>query len=228
MTKSRNILPPRKQWSLMELTLLRANYADSHTSDIAEVLGHSVSAVHRKANKLGLFKSPEQVAAMAREAMQNPNHGGRGNCFKKGIVPANKGLKREPGWSPCNMASTQFKPGNAPHTTLPLGSHRVNPDGYLEVKLTELPGPYTMRWKPVHRLVWEAANGPIPQGHVVAFKPGRRSTDLTAITLDAVELLTLAQNLARNSIHNLPKPLAYLMQLRGVLNRQINRRSKQA
>ena len=228
MSKSRNILPPRKPWSLMELTLLRANYADSHTSDIGQALGRNVGAVHRKANKLGLRKSREQIAAMARAAILNPDHAGRARCFKKGGVPANKGLKHRPGWAPGNMASTQFKPGNAPPTTLPLGSYRVNPDGYVEVKLTELPGPYTMRWKPVHRLVWEAANGPIPKGHVVAFKPGRVSTDPAAITLDAIELLTFAQNLARNSIHNLPKPLVAVIRLRGVLNRQINHRSKQA
>lgn len=69
---------------------------------------------------------------------------------------------------------TQFKKGSRPHTWLPIGSVRVVPGGsahttwILEKKVNDLPGPNHVRWHPVHRLVWEAANGPVPARSVGA------------------------------------------------------------
>ena len=82
-----------------------------------------------------------------------------------------------------------------------------------------------MRWTAVHRLVWEAAHGPIEPGYVVVFRPGRRSANLDEITLDALELVTRAELMGRNSVHNLPPELVQIAQLRGVLNRKINQRT---
>lgn len=48
-------------------------------------------------------------------------------------------------------------------------------DGYLERKVTDDPALYpARRWVFEHRLVWEAANGPIPDGHVIVFLDGDR------------------------------------------------------
>ncbi len=81
----------------------------------------------------------------------------------------------------------------------------------------------------MHRLVWIAANGPVPEGHIVVFKPGRRTTELKEITPDAVELITRVENMRRNTVHaKYPRELARLVQLRGVLSRQINRKAKEA
>jgi hypothetical protein len=41
-----------------------------------------------------------------------------------------------------------------------------------------------------------------------------------------VELISRRELMARNTFHALPPPLAQMVQLRGVLNRQINARSK--
>jgi len=68
MTKSRNILGPRKtQWSWVELEMLRLNYHDTATALLAEVLGLTVDQLHRKAHKLGLKKSVETIAEIARD-----------------------------------------------------------------------------------------------------------------------------------------------------------------
>lgn len=83
------------------------------------------------------------------------------------------------------------------------------------------------RWIPVHRLVWEAAHGPIPSGHAVVFRPGQHSVDERAITLDKLELVTRAELMRRNSYHtNYPPELKKLVQLRGALVRKINHRSR--
>lgn len=217
--------PKRHVWSWVDEELLRRNYADSATTDLCTVIGCTAQQLYSKARRMGLQKSPEQHAEACRRKM-TPDHPSVAHRFKPGLVPANKGLRR-PGWSAGNMAATQFKKGQRPHNEVPIGSHRVNSDGFLEVKLTELPGPYYMRWKPVHRLIWEEAHGPIPKGHVVAFKPGRKSVELAAITLDALELITLAENMRRNSIHTLmPPELVEVTRLRALITRQINKRSK--
>lgn len=224
MTKSRGILPPRRRFTWVERELVRRNYADMYTAALAHVLGREVGQIHQLAQRMGLHKSRETIAAMARERA-TPDHPNRATRFQPGHVPANKGLRR-PGYAPGNMAATQFRQGNRPHTWVPVGSYRVNGDGYLDRKMNDLPGPNHVRWHPVHRLVWEQAHGPVPHGHVVVFKPGRRSAVLAEITLDAVELVTRRELMARNSIASWPKELANLVRLRGALNRQINQRSK--
>jgi hypothetical protein len=96
---------------------------------------------------------------------------GRDCRFSPGQTPHNKGKKgyyapgSEKGW---------FKPGQRPVTTMPLGSERINADGYVEIKYSEKSGPSKNRWKGKHVLVWEQANGPVPKGHAVIFADGNR------------------------------------------------------
>lgn len=216
---------PRRRFTEVEKQLVRLCYPDSLTSDLAKVLETTEARVAALANRLGVHKTHEFKSAQAKVAMADPNHGGRKAQFKKGQEPANKGLKR-PGWSVGNMAVTQFKKGHKPHTWVPVGTYRVN-DGYLERKITDLPGPPNVRWHGVHRIVWEEANGPTPAGHVVVFKPGRFSNVLENITLDAVELVSRAELMRRNTIHNYPEEITNVMRLRGVLKRAIKKRKKE-
>ena len=223
MTKSRNILPPRRPWTEVELEMLRRYYADSLTADLAQALDRPITQVYSRAVKLGLRKS---------EAFQASDKSGRllkggklsvQTQFKPGITPWNKGSHYVAGG---RSAETRFKPGVRPHTWKPVGSYRINADRYLEQKISDTGYP-PRDWRGVHRLVWEAANGPTPEGMVVVFKPGRYTTDPALVTLDAVECITRRELMARNTVHNLPKPLAELVQLRGVINRQINKRAKE-
>jgi hypothetical protein len=82
-------------------------------------------------------------------------------------------------------------------------------------------------WVPVHRLVWIEHHGPIPAGHAVAFKPGQHTSVLEEITLDRLELVSRAELMRRNTYHKYPKEIAQLIQLRGALQRQINKRERQ-
>lgn len=88
-------------------------------------------------------------------------------CFEKGHVPHNKG--KHTGSYP-GMVATQFKDGHMPHNHRPVGSERVNRDGYLERKTAE---PKT--WRLVHVINWEVVHGPVPKGHAVIFKDGDRT-----------------------------------------------------
>lgn len=159
--------------------------------------------------------------------MAKPNDG----RFKPGKKPWNTGLKGVTGVQ-AGCKATQFKKGRPAiesRNYVPIGSLRISADGLLERKVTDDPTLYpARRWVGVHRLVWESVNGPIPKGHLVVFKSGRKTTDIERITIDALELITRVENMRRNTIHNrYPKELADLARLRGVLTRQINRKEKE-
>lgn len=222
MPKSRNILPPKVFWKECEEEFLRQNYADSLTVDLAQVLGMTIKRILAKANAMGLRKTTELIAATARERTSRPGHGSHKTRIQPGQAPWNKGTNFVSGG---RSAETRFKPGNRPSTWVPVGSYRIV-EGNLERKVNDLPGPNTVRWKPVARLVWEAAHGPIPPGHAVVFKPGRKTTDAALITLDALELLTREQLMQRNTIHRYPPEFADLARLKGQLMKAINHRTK--
>jgi hypothetical protein len=102
------------------------------------------------------------------------NHGirsGRTGAFRKGSTPPNKGVK---GWQAGGRsAETRFqrgRPAQEAHNYLRIGSTKLDKDGYLVRKVTDDPLLVpARRWVGEHRLIWEAANGPIPAGHVVVF-----------------------------------------------------------
>ena len=87
------------------------------------------------------------------------NKGWEPTQFKKGHVPANKGKKGVGGWAP-----TQFKKRNKPWNYQPVGSERVNGEGYVDIKIAD-----PNKWKAKHVLTWESANGPVPKGQAIIF-----------------------------------------------------------
>lgn len=204
---------PRAFWSAAERELLRRHYADSSTADLARVLGRSVQAVGMQAVKLGLRKSEAWRAAHA-------------TTFQPGLVPWNKGVRYEAGG---RSAQTRFKPGGLPHTTLAVGTLRITRDGILQRKFSDAKyGSPSRRWRSVHRLVWEAAHGPVPDGHIVVFKPGRFTNLEDDITLDRLECISQADNARRNHPRNKSPELARLYQLKGAITRQANRIAREA
>lgn len=220
----------RITWWPWQEQFLRENYADARTADLAAVLRLPLKTVYAKAHTLGLRKTPELIAQLTRESTANPEHRSRTARFPPGNTPWNKGKPGSTGHHP-NTARCHYTPGSvhgrAAQLVLPVGALRINSDGVLQRKTGTTPGPNHLRWTPVHRLVWEAAHGPVPDGQFVVFKTGRHTTELGAITPAALELVTRAENMRRNSYHNnLPPELARLVQLRGALTRQINKAAK--
>lgn len=217
----------RRLWLPEQEALLRAEYASTPTAELAPRIGMTVKQCHRKAVMLGIRKDRDVIVQMARDR-SGPDHPSRQHTFKPGHVPANKGKRMPEGWAPGRMAETQFKRGHKPFTWMPVGTQVVNADGYLDEKVADGTGPRHKFWKPVHRLVWERANGPIPHGHVVAFKPGRKTTDPALITADALELLTLADNMRRNSFRaHWPPELQALVTARACLTRAIRKKTRE-
>lgn len=79
--------------------------------------------------------------------------------IKKGNVPHNKGKK---GVSYPGTEKTQFQKGHKPWNYKPIGSERINSDGYAEVKIAD-----PNVWKAKHILEWEKHHGNVPKGYAV-------------------------------------------------------------
>jgi len=98
-------------------------------------------------------------------------HSGRTGKFEKGHTVQ----KRNP--TPTGPGPGRFKPGRPAHEArnyVPIGTVRFTADGYMVRKVTDDPSVVpARRWVHEHRLIWEAAYGPIPDGHVVVFLDGR-------------------------------------------------------
>lgn len=205
---------------------MRRRYPHESTAALARDLRRSLASVYARAKLLGLTKSAPYLASPDACRLRRGDHVGARYRFAKGHVPANKGLRR-PGWAPGRMQETQFKPGVlngiAAQRFRPIGSTRLC-DGYLYRKISAKPGPWTANWKLEHVLIWERAHGPVPAGHALVF----RNQDRADVRLENLELITRRALMARNSIHNFPKPLATAVQLLGALTRQIRRRTPHA
>lgn len=112
--------------------------------------------------------------------------------FEKGNIPHNKGVK---GWTPPGVERTGFKKGNLPHNTREVGAERIRKDGYVEVKVRMRPDKNNDNWVAKQRLIWEHANGPIPESMVVAFKDG----DKRNFALDNLMLISRADMAQMNN-----------------------------
>lgn len=222
----------RIKWLAWQMEFVRRNFADSRTQNIADALGRSYTSVAQLAAKLGLRKSAEFLASEASGRVQHGKLHPRmvATQFKKGQPSWSKGLKGVVGVQEACRA-TQFKPGRPAHESrnyVPIGSHRVSKDGYLERKVTDDHPVPARRWTAVHRLVWEAANGPIPAGHIVRFKAGMKTTVLEEVTPDRLECITRGEHAKRNHPRSHSPELARLVQLKGAITRQVNRISREA
>lgn len=224
MTRSRGLRAPYAKWPDADVQLLRALYPNQKSEDVAAALGKTTAQVYSKAAALGLKKSADYLAGPHACRLRRGDNVGAGFRFQAGVQPWNKGKNFVAGG---RSAETRFAPGAMPHNTQPIGSYRLTKDGTLQRKISEDKGNNSKRWRGVHELVWVEVNGPVPLKHIVVFKPGQRTAELEEITIDRVECITLAENMNRNTRHNMPKELSDLIQLRGALNRQINKRADQ-
>lgn len=111
-----------------------------------------------------------------------------GGRFKKGHVPNNKGKHMTlEQYRKCKR--TMFKKGNIPFNYKPIGSERIDRDGYTYIKVAE-----PNKWKLKHRVLWENNNGPIPEKHKLIFADGDRQN----ICLENLILVSYTELLIMN------------------------------
>jgi len=192
---------------------IRDNYPHTPTREMAKKLGVSVNSIWNQANKMGLKKTKDCLARMSKEHMKDPNHPGRKHFFRPGHQPWNQNKK---GWCAPGSERTWFNKGHEPHNTKYDGHTRISKDGYIEIRVKK--GKYRL----MHRLIWEREYGPIPSGYIVIFKDGNPMN----VTLSNLKMISMAENMKRNSFANLPPQARELLQIKRVLTRKINQKTE--
>ena len=113
---------------------------------------------------------------------------GTTGCFRKGFIPWNKGKK---GYMGANK--TSFKKGNKPKNWRPVGSERINDEGYTLIKVSNEGGMWK-RWALKHRVVWEQHHKKkISKGSVIIFADGNKNNlsidNLLCVTREELKVL---------------------------------------
>lgn len=203
--------PDIRIWTSDKIDRLTALYPEHTNLEIALILNSTESAVNGMAFKLGLRKS----------AKFKLEHSSKG-FFQKGHRPANKGRKQTEYMSAEKIErtkATRFQKGHVPKNHKPVGYERITKDGYIEVKTAE-PNVFELK----HRLVWIEHNGPIPPGYNIQFQDGNRKN----LTIENLYMINRSEQMKNeNSYHaRYPEEVKKLIQLKGALNRQINKTTK--
>ncbi len=116
---------------------------------------------------------------------------------------------------------TRFFPGHVPANVQDVGALRITSDGVLQIKLA--PGP--RQWVMLSHYTWFLHTGRWPRrGYLLRARNG----DPHDTRIENLEHISKRENMLRNTIHNYPPELVRLVHLRGVLQRQINRREASA
>lgn len=128
------------------------------------------------------------------------NHGiksGRDGRFLKNHIPHNDGVK-----GVRLSQATEFKKGNRPKNYLPVGSERVNGEGYHDIKIAD-----PNKWKTKHVLLWEELNGKVPKGHCIIFVDGDKNhIDIDNLTKVSRSELAVLNKRRFSAEHNELKP----------------------
>lgn len=150
--------------SLEQLAYVKDLYRSLSVSELAEAFNAK-------------FKANETAETIKGMCSRHGFKSGRTGRFDPGNEPANKGVK---GWCAGGRSiETRFKKGRPSLNKKPVGSERIDKDGYVLVKVAE---PTT--WKFKHLVVWAGANGPRPSGHVIRFRDGNKlNVDLNNLVL---------------------------------------------
>lgn len=203
----------RKVWTQEEIDILSRMYLDHFASEIAGVLGRSVSSVYGKAQQLGLECTPDKIRRSGLMSCDHPNNVAA--RFTNGHVPHNKGKKMPPEVY-SKVAGTMFKKGHTPVNHRDVGSERVSVDGYIEIKVAE-----PNRWRLKHRVIWEQHNGEIPKGFNVQFK----NHNPLDCRIENLYLISRSEQMGKeNSFYaKYPKELQEIIRLKGVVNRAIHK-----
>ena len=198
--------------------IIRERFPDEQTQKIADDLGLTYSQVANRAYCMRIKKSQEFKNSML-SGRSNLIKGGVKYRFTPGHTTANKGKKMDDAIYQ-KVKITMFKKGNRPHNWKPDGTIVERKDSsnrtYLYYKISD------SNWVLYHNKIWIDYHGKIPAKHVISFKDGNTLN----CVISNLELLSMAENAVRNSIHRFPPELKELIKLKSKLTKKLNNGKK--
>ena len=204
-----------------KLEEIKRDYHNTVNAELAQRYGCSIYAINGIGNRYGLKKDKEFIREISKQNFTE-DHPARKYWIKKGTPPPNKGKKQAEYMSPEMIErtkGTRFQKGHTPHNSREVGFERIDKDGYVMIKVE---GKRKLVLK--HRHVWETHNGSIPVGHNVQFKDGNKHN----CNIENLYIISRSNQLKNeNSLHTrYPEEVRKLIQIKGALNRQINKISR--
>ena len=168
------------KWSEEEIEFIREIYPFYENKEISKMVkekfGFDVS-IRNLQNVRNKYKIPKKVI---------PNSG----CYRKGDVPWNKGREMSDETKE-KVKKTWFKKGQIPKNHRPLGSTRIDKDGYKLIKIAE-----PNKWALYHRCLYEEKHGEkLKKNEAVIFADG----DKTNFDLDNLVKVSRANLLYLNN-----------------------------
>ena len=200
----------RRLWTTEELEILKKEYAEVNTEELAKKLNRGITQIYNRAYVFGLKKA-ENIGCFKKN--RSPN----ATSFKKGLIPFNKGKKQEEYLSAealQKIKATQFKKGQISHNSKSDGSvtKRRN-HGVLKQHIRISEGV----WEPLSAYNWKMKFGEIPKGQIVV----RKNLNIEDYSIDNLELISRAENMIRNSIQRYPEEIRTVVQTLGRLKKLI-------
>jgi hypothetical protein len=195
-----------KQWSKEETEELVKLYPTTLSKDLATHFGCSIKRIYNRAKRIGLNKDQEWLMTYYKQNYKGYEH----TQFKKGMKSWNKGMKG----LQIGGKETQFKKGQTPHNTKPIG-FRSYRDGYLVERVEK-------GFEFVHKLIWKQHHGDIPKGMFVVFKDRNKNN----ICIENLEIIDRVEHIRRNHIQNLPQELKEVVHIKKSITRKINQIEK--
>ncbi len=192
---------PSKKFPQPVVDYIRVHHDGVGAAEMARQLNERFGAVYTASQIIAYYK----------------NHhfrSGNDTRFKVGHTPANKGKHVT---VTDGMRRTMFKPGSVPHTKEPIGT-RVERMGYIWQKI----GPGKRDWRQLHRIVWEEANGPVPEGMVLIFLDGDHHhielSNLKLVSKSVHQILNVKK--WRRADPELTETYATIAELKTIINRR--------
>ena len=147
------------KWTEEEINFLREVYPHYPNKEVIEMLKDKFGIETSRRNLLNVknrYNIPNKVI---------PNSG----CYRKGKEPWNKG-KTMPEETKAKVKKTWFKKGQIPKNHRPVGSTRIDRDGYKLIKIAE-----PNKWIVYSRYVYEKAHGEkLKKNEAIIFADGNK------------------------------------------------------
>lgn len=190
-----SIVSGKKPWEFVDGSKARLLTDEQHKWLVENVKGVSNEEITRRINEE--FGASFTVSQMKSYKHNNGISSGLTCHFEKGHIPAIKG-KKLPKDVYEKAKATMFKKGHMPANTNPIGTEKTLSDGFVWIKVNNVPkAKKTVNWKQKHVLLWEQANGKIPENHIIIFLDGNREN----FDLDNLKMISKATNVRLNKNH---------------------------